>query len=188
MTDWIRTGYHGTAFDCGDDIISQKKFLPSRGDEEWLGEGVYFFQYITDAKWWCTTVKSLDQYYILVAPLECDSKYVLDLDDPQDFGRFQEYARKIENRYQKCSDGTIRRVYNSVVIKQIQATARLKGLRPFEIITGSFDENRSFALLRDKRFNLKPKQIQYCVCNHSCIQGISVEEKVVKNGEQRSVG
>ena len=178
MADWVRTGYHGTDITCGDTILSSNKFLVSRDDEEWLGDGVYFFQYPADAKWWCSSIKILTDYYVLVAPLESDLNYVFDLDNPEDIIHFQEYAQKLGNRFKTRRDGEVRKLYNAVIIKQIQATFKIKGLKPFAIITGSFNQNRLFPVLSDKRFNVKPKQVQYCVCDQQCIKGIAVKEKV----------
>ncbi|MCW1913720.1 hypothetical protein OJ996_09050 [Luteolibacter sp. GHJ8] len=38
------TGYHGTSSEAARDIKEDKNFLPSDGDDKWLGPGVYFFE------------------------------------------------------------------------------------------------------------------------------------------------
>jgi len=40
----IVTCYHGTSVERAAGIIREQRFIPSRNAEDWLGDGVYFFQ------------------------------------------------------------------------------------------------------------------------------------------------
>ena len=44
--------YHGTIKQRGDRIVQSQAFLHSNKPKEWLGTGVYFFQYYSDAREW----------------------------------------------------------------------------------------------------------------------------------------
>ena len=46
------TGYHGTTEESANDILSSREYLISNGEEEWLGNGIYFYPNINDAYNW----------------------------------------------------------------------------------------------------------------------------------------
>lgn len=87
--------YHGTDIKTGNIIIESQKMEPSRGDQHWLGDGVYFYK---DAKYafrWIVikytgnfkNLQSRDyknifhDYIILTADLNSDR--ILNLDNPE---------------------------------------------------------------------------------------------------------
>ena len=45
--DYHRTviGYHGTTANVADDLVAGEPFVPSESVDEWLGNGVYFWEY-----------------------------------------------------------------------------------------------------------------------------------------------
>ena len=76
-------GYHGTTKEYADRIINENCFLDSCKDNEWLGHGVYFFQYISHAKWWVSRRRfSGKETAIVQALLSFYDDQLLDLDDP----------------------------------------------------------------------------------------------------------
>jgi len=160
---WQRDGYHGTSTDYATSIISSGRFRPSLGEEEWLGEGIYFFQYCGDAHWWCSGVKKLRRYTILTARISADVSRVIDLNDPEDWGNFITVRKNILGRYKKLSNGYPRKVFDSVVIKA------MKNCKPADVVVGSFNTNRAVA---PADCNAHSGQIQICVSNHDCIEGI----------------
>lgn len=46
------TGYHGTTMDSAKKIIKDNAFLISNKNDEWLGEGIYFYEKYSDAIKW----------------------------------------------------------------------------------------------------------------------------------------
>ncbi len=46
------TGYHGTNKEAADKIMERGKFLISKGDKQWLGDGIYFYPNFGDAYNW----------------------------------------------------------------------------------------------------------------------------------------
>jgi len=52
--DYHRTviGFHGTSAKVADDLVAGEPFTPSTSDNEWLGNGVYFWEYAPKQAWW----------------------------------------------------------------------------------------------------------------------------------------
>lgn len=52
--DYHRTivGYHGTDAATADDLVAGKPFGPSTNDDDWLGHGIYFWEYAPQQAWW----------------------------------------------------------------------------------------------------------------------------------------
>jgi hypothetical protein len=44
-------GFHGTRLDRADTIVSTGKFIPSTNDYDWLGHGIYFWEYAPFRAW-----------------------------------------------------------------------------------------------------------------------------------------
>lgn len=54
--DYHRTvvGYHGTTVELADRLVNGEAFEESKKPYEWLGEGVYFWEYAPKQAWWWT--------------------------------------------------------------------------------------------------------------------------------------
>src|SRR5262245_22514610 len=52
--DYHRTviGYHGTTEEIADRLVVGEPFIPSISVDEWLGSGVYFWEYGPKQAWW----------------------------------------------------------------------------------------------------------------------------------------
>lgn len=86
--------YHGTTKDNADIIIRDRYMLPSTGDDQWLGEGYYFYYDIEYAFRWILIKytnnfknqyadnydKIYNEYSILSAKIDIDQERVFDLD------------------------------------------------------------------------------------------------------------
>lgn len=76
------TCYHGTRKDSAEKILKEHLFLPSDGENEWLGRGIYFFQEKEDALWWNSHVRFHGQKMeILEVKLKFPEDSWLDLDN-----------------------------------------------------------------------------------------------------------
>lgn len=80
--------YHGTSKENANNIIKKHCFYLSCSDEEWLGEGIYFFPFIKDALWWSTNAKKYKNPMVLLAILEFQNDQFLDLDKPNNLCAF----------------------------------------------------------------------------------------------------
>ena len=76
--------YHKSSLRNAGVSIHWQAFFVSEGDDLWLGNGIYFWERYTDARWWNGKYISP---VILSAILRCDTDLFLDLDN-----RFQKKA------------------------------------------------------------------------------------------------
>jgi hypothetical protein len=53
--DYTRTiiGYHGTDADTAERLVKGDDFARSENTDDWLGHGVYFWEYASKQAWWC---------------------------------------------------------------------------------------------------------------------------------------
>ena len=78
------TGYHGTTRTNAEKILQEQRFINSTKANEWLGDGVYFFAYRSDAEWWVKANRYKNQKTeILKAELAYNEEQLLDLDNSQ---------------------------------------------------------------------------------------------------------
>lgn len=78
-------GYHGT-LDHKAEVIMRSHFIHSKKNSEWLGNGVYFFSALRDAKRWARmeSEKEGNESFaaaVLEADLECPENQYYDLDN-----------------------------------------------------------------------------------------------------------
>ena len=67
----LYTGYHGTTISRGESILKNKYYFVSYKEDEWLGNGVYFFEKdINQAVDFCTKARRYDDYIILKVKLK----------------------------------------------------------------------------------------------------------------------
>lgn len=81
--------YHGTTKSRAENILKTKKFYESTKPTEWLGHGVYFFQYKAHAMRWANNevgkARNAEQTpEVIAVDLVYSDDQVLDLDDPDD--------------------------------------------------------------------------------------------------------
>lgn len=175
MQEYI--GYHGTSKESAEIIIHTNHFLPSRGLDEWLGVGVYFFQYYDDAKWWCEFGKHLTQGQYQVVKARLMPNTVIDLlGSREDIERFYTFCEAVKSKSKYLPSGKIRDNYMSLAIKMLlkQAVGKV------DMIIGGFRQNRRKWYgnkgKEARQFPLVPLQIQYCVLNHDCIVDMQIYE------------
>lgn len=88
--EYNEKGYHTTFIKYKDNII-KNGFCKSNKSNEWLGEGVYFWDNEENALWWRQKEKSL-QKCIFICDLKCHLSKYLDLD--ADMHKFEKYLHK----------------------------------------------------------------------------------------------
>lgn len=82
--------YHKAGYENIIKSIKWQSFFTSVGDDQWLGDGIYFWQRFEDAVWW---PKKYINPVILVVDLECEEDKFLDLDDPETRKDFYIYIK-----------------------------------------------------------------------------------------------
>lgn len=167
------TGYHGTKPDAAEVIASTGVFkYTNRCEEDWLGNGVYFFQDDQEqTKRFCSKARCWDSFVIIRCQISVEDDNLLDLVMIENYDYFEKTANTIKNKYQNKKNGDARKNINSVVI-DIMINANKK--RRIDVIRGAFQVPQKFPV---ERTNVIPTQIQICVRNVSCI---SKAEEVYK--------
>lgn len=75
----VVTGYHGTRGDRAHDIVATGRFQPSRNDYDWLGHGIYFWEFAPLRAWqWARKKYGADA---AVVEAQVELGYCLDLSD-----------------------------------------------------------------------------------------------------------
>ncbi|MGB5822456.1 MAG: hypothetical protein WBH44_00135 [Proteocatella sp.] len=91
-------GYHATNINSVKSILDFGFNINKKRDNEWLGHGIYFFKYRTDALTWAkNTHYCKGNPTIIKCKLECDEKSFLDLDDPSRLNHVNEFSEEISN-------------------------------------------------------------------------------------------
>ena len=97
---YSETGYHKTYEIYKDNIIVQG-FQLSNNPDDWLGEGIYFWDSLDNANWWKSNSKSMGTC-IFECKLHCEKEKYLNLDIEMDkldnFGK--QYLKEMEHK--KC--------------------------------------------------------------------------------------
>lgn len=93
------TVYHGTTSERAQSIL-QKGFIPSSKNVEWLGSGIYFFQYAIDAKWWANLqigkrAAKKHQPKVIKAEIAYSEEQLLNLDDAEQLKDLSDFYRKV---------------------------------------------------------------------------------------------
>jgi hypothetical protein len=82
--DYHRTvvAFHGTTVSEADRLVEGQAFKPSNKTYEWLGQGVYFWEYAPkQAWWWATKMRNYSQPAVVGAMIRLGN--CLDLLDPE---------------------------------------------------------------------------------------------------------
>lgn len=91
--EYNEIGYHTTLLENKDSII-ENGFLFSNGHNEWLGEGIYFWDNKVNATWWKKRNAKKGKKCIFVCELKCLSANYLDLDNKFNMRKFKEFSKK----------------------------------------------------------------------------------------------
>jgi hypothetical protein len=95
-SDYHRTiiGYHGTSEEAADRLVAGEAFRPSDHDDEWFGEGIYFWEYAPQqAWWWAKRFKRYQQPAVIGAAIRLGN--CLDLLDPANIRGVKEFREQL---------------------------------------------------------------------------------------------
>lgn len=97
----VRVGYHGTLKRKAKTILYEKHFIPSKKDTEWLGTGIYFFEYLAHAWRWADNqcnrknARQEDTAAVLKAEICVEQDNVLDFDNPNTKAELDQFFCKV---------------------------------------------------------------------------------------------
>lgn len=96
---YTETGYHATLAKYKESI-EKEGFEPSNNDDDWLGEGVYFWDNIENAQWWKRKRKTIP-HCIFVCNLSCNLSNYLNLDNEYEMDKLDAFSKNYINEMSK---------------------------------------------------------------------------------------
>ena len=179
------SGFHGTNFDNTISIV-KNGFVPSSGDDHWLGDGIYFFldglsrtPEIQAENWaiaqaWDNKKKEFvyDKLVVFEAEIQANENECLDLRTSEGVEMFQYFVDQFILHIKKF--GRNLNYLDGLILN----FAKKEGVIPFSIVIGNF--YIKFTKERIEKLNLR---VQNCtICNvmesNPCISSY----KVIKTG------
>lgn len=175
-------GFHGTDADTAEKVLSGKEHLtPSQNDYDWLGPGIYFWEYspkraldfvtaaYQDTKLTKGKIKKPAVIGAVIDPGVC-----LNLLESSALNQVKEAHVLLEWFHDgpiptnKGGDDLVRRHLDCAVIKLVHEIRKVGKLPAFDSVRGVFWEGQPLypgAGFREKN------HVQLCVCNPDCIKG-----------------
>lgn len=96
---YAETGYHAT-LKIYQESIKNNGFKLSNSEDDWLGEGVYFWDDIRNAKWWMKKNRLFPKC-IFVCRLNCNLSNYLDLDNKFEMDKLDAFSKNFLNEISK---------------------------------------------------------------------------------------
>jgi len=181
--DYHRTivGYHGTKLSTALAIVSRKRsFKRSENEDDWLGHGIYFWEYAPQqALWWAERRKKRQEWDEPIAILASMIRlgFCFDLLDPYNV----KYLREIHDQYVKLEEIAGRdppknannhKYLDCAVFKY--AYAAIEAASPDHRVDTSravYVPNRKGSRVWKRSWISYDAHIQVCVRNEACILG-----------------
>ena len=163
------TGYHGTTKARGHEILEERGFTSSKGNKEWLGTGIYFYDEYRDAfKWSERIVGNIEEITVLHVLIDIDENCVLDLDSEKGKEYCRTVVKILDNYFSYLVDGTAQE--NQCIISNFI----WKVCKEIQMLIASFaSEKTPFVMLKDVR----EKRREFCLKNNKYVEGIQKIER-----------
>ena len=179
--------YHGTKKESAIRIKNMNKILPSMGDGEWLGDGVYFFDKEFHAYKWierlhdnyykknnkrkyervCTEQHIKDvfkRFTILISCIEIDDFRILDMDDPDHRILYDRVLINVKKQPIYTSRMNKQGALEHGVILNIMFNSMGDVFKnKYYIVKAQFPKNKSIRYIEKNNKLGFPAEIQYCV-------------------------
>ena len=161
------TGYHGTNKESADAILNDKGFLISKGEEHWLGDGIYFYPDFGDALNWKYEASDSEVEAVLHTIIRVEDDEYLDLDNEEAKKLFRRLLDELANSADVKPTG-IQRNQNAVCKAIWEKTPKLR------LMMASFPrEKTKYPAMIDTR----EKRKEFCIRDNSCIVYLSKIER-----------
>ena len=113
-------GYHATKYENLEKILYSKVFKASSSPKDWLGNGIYFWDEMYNAKWWAAIRYKNEKSVIIKSTLECDDDLLLDLDSTEEILAYKKFTSDISD-YIKQLPEDLQNTYLNLNFKDIKA-------------------------------------------------------------------
>lgn len=181
-------GHHGTSQDSAKSII-QSDFRLSKGDKEWLGDGVYFFVKGISSntvdlarKWavaeaWDNRLKryTYRNYCVIESEIKVEEAHFLDLTTEEGVKILGYLVDKFIEQIEKT--GRTLRYVDGLILN----LARKEKILPIEVVKGNF--YIKFAKERIKRINLRTSNCTICTVTVYVPDKNIVQNRIITTGK-----
>lgn len=174
--------YHGTNSQCAKEIVKGQSFKHSKGDEEWLGDGIYAYTDIIYAFKWIKTKyikknknyadvdkKLFKDYSILELSLDKSKLRIFSLDRRKDATVFYKIIDKFRRENEKTKDYSGEKCPDGAVINLMFNEMGFD--KYYDAVEYSFGDKR-FSSFDKGNSRVWYKEYQICIKNDSCINNI----------------
>lgn len=176
------TVFHGTNLSNAR-IIKEEGFKVKMNKRHWLGNGIYFFEDYSLAKWWTTNPSEnfgtiVDQPAIITCKLLLDSSRILNLLLLEDYTQFVEiFEKEFYPMYKKHN--VINFEFDEEVLRCTYCDFLKKGYHIDAIIGNFYIPTQPYLpVIHDLEFErllLTYTEVQYCIFNSKIISDIEIE-------------
>lgn len=167
--------FHGTIEPYAQNILAEQHFNPSTKPNEWLGYGIYFFSHRVHAEWWANDQASRHHKpaAVLSATLQYEDNAFFNLDLNENTYAFNRFSQRFLQEIKSAKK--IQIDFNDRAQLRCFCMEAFKLQHPeIKLVSYTFDTPG-----RCGRWLFRPRQVQYCVIDHSIISNI---ELVTKGG------
>ena len=178
FADYHRTiiGYHGTRLSTAKAIVSRaREFVPSRNDDDWLGHGIYFWEYAPQRAWdWARKRYQSQQVAVVGSMIRLGSCF--DLLEPSNALKLKAFYDRLKRESERAGK-KLPKNYNAR--KKLDCAVFEYAATVFEQEEGeSLDSIRAVYVptsgkerLWERSWLYHETHIQLCIRNPGCILG-----------------
>lgn len=135
----IIVGYHGTSRKRADEIVRTQSFTPSRNDHDWLGHGVYFWEYAPRQAYWWAYRRHKGDAAVVASMLRLGQ--CLDLLDPENARDLQRFHDVLDSSYRAQGrelprNHNTRKFRDCAVLETYYKSVQAKGASPVQTSRG----------------------------------------------------
>lgn len=177
--------YHGTKIKQGQEIIKSQSMKSSRGDDHWLGDGIYFYTEEVYAFRWIAIKYSnnfknehseeflniFNEYTILKATVEVDEERIFSLNESETYLFFLYISDLLKRKKRYSSKFRNIKIVDGVVLNILFEDLGYK--KKYDLVEATFP-------IKQNNKNLKFTRLEYIPETQICIKNANVIIKIEK--------
>lgn len=186
--DYHRTvvGFHGTTLETAKRIVSgETTFRVSRNDDDWLGHGIYFWEYAPQQAWAWARKRYALRTRIAVVGAMIRLRNCFDLLEPDNVRTLLAVRTQMERDREEAGERPFRKnarakkYYDCLVFEYAYALFQSQE-NPVDSISAVYAPSNSSSRLWKSSWISQDAHIQICVRNPSCILGAWLAKEPVE--------
>jgi len=171
--DYHRTvvGFHGTTKVTADRIVTGGKFRPSQNDYDWLGSGIYFWEYAPKQAWQWARKRYSKNTKIAVVGSMIRLGNCFDLLDPENATALIETKKILEKTAVRLPKNHNAKKYLDCAVFQAFYKIQEDNEEKVDSTRAVYVPTDSKKRLWDRSWLYRESHVQLCVRNPMCILG-----------------